>query len=91
MLASIFQNQNQTPIPPRKTHPRDLADSPLRPASDVERKDTGQNLALIYFHQEGLAHGVDNENTRWAIHRENSFFLTYNLKFLVAPQLRIQY
>jgi hypothetical protein len=52
MLASILQNQNQTPhTAPPKTHPRDLANSPLRPASDMETRDTGKNLVLIHVHQ----------------------------------------
>jgi hypothetical protein len=44
MLASILQNQ----MP--HTDPKDLANSPLRPTSNVETQDIGQNLPLIHVH-----------------------------------------
>jgi hypothetical protein len=40
MLASILQNQ--TAHATQKTHPKDLTNSPPRPASDMETKDTVQ-------------------------------------------------
>jgi hypothetical protein len=85
MLASILQNQNQTPHTTPKNPPKGPDNSLLRPASDGETMDTGQNLPLIHVHQQDLAHNVDNGDTgEWTICRENSFFLEYSLKFQIV-------
>jgi hypothetical protein len=52
MLAFILQNQipHTSYLGGPRTHPKDLAYSPPRPASDVETWGIGQNLALIHAH-----------------------------------------
>jgi hypothetical protein len=73
MLATILQNQNQTPHTTPKTHPRDLANNPPRPDCNAETRDSGQNLALIHVHQQGLVHnGEKGDIGGWTVCRENS-------------------
>jgi hypothetical protein len=49
-----------------------------------------QNLAILYAHQQGLVYNVDNGDTgRWTVCRENSFFLTHGLTFLIVSRPKI--
>jgi hypothetical protein len=87
MLASILLTR--CPLPAQRTHPKDTANSLMRPASNVESQGIGQNLALIHAHWQGLAHNGDTG--RCSIHRETSLFLTHDLKFPIVSQPKIQY
>jgi hypothetical protein len=86
MLASILQNQNQTPHTAPKNPPKGSAKQPSEVCFQCGNKGHWAKSSPNPHPPTRPCPNMDNGDTGgWTVFRENIFFLAYSLKFLIAP------